>query len=81
MAQKSETKDKSLKLIVNILPLIPAMIRGVEGAEKVYNDLVEGLRDGISDEEWQSAIAERDAVFDRIAAKAEADADKVAAGA
>jgi hypothetical protein len=45
------------------------IIRGIPEAVKVYEKMLAALKDGITDEEWQAALAERDAALDSLIAK------------
>lgn len=61
--------EKKINIIINILPLIPAVVKGVQDATELYNRMIQALKDGITPEEMESAINERDAVLQRIVDK------------
>lgn len=61
--------EQKVDIIVNILPLIPAVVKGIQEATELYNRMIQALRDGITPDELNSAINERDAVLERIIEK------------
>lgn len=58
--------ERKVNLIIDILPLIPYVVRGIEGALNVYNKMMTALKDGITDEEWEVMKNDRDAVLTRV---------------
>lgn len=61
--------EQKVEVIVNILPLIPAVVKGIQEATELYNRMIQALKDGITTEELNAAINERDAVLERIIEK------------
>jgi hypothetical protein len=58
--------EKKVELIVDMLPLLPLIARGVASAAETFNRMYTALKDGVTAEEWASLIAERDAVLDSV---------------
>lgn len=60
--------EKKIEFIINLLPLIPLIAKGVSGAAATYDKMVKALKDGVTDDEMSAIIAERDAILDKLIA-------------
>jgi hypothetical protein len=64
--------DKKWEIVVNLLTIVPAVLKEVPGAVDLYHKMMTALKDDkISDEEWNSVLAERDALMTSIIAETE----------
>ena len=54
------------KVIIQVLPVLFAFV----ALAKRVETMLETVKDGISEEEWNAAIAERDAALDEVIGKA-----------
>jgi hypothetical protein len=64
--------DKKWQIVVNLLALVPLVTKGVQEAMGLYERMLAGLKDGITDEEWADALSERDNVLARVVEKTQA---------
>lgn len=66
--------EKKWQIVVNLLTLVPLVLRGIQEAEELYNRMLTGLKDGLTEEEWAAALADRDAVLARVIDKTAGEA-------
>jgi len=58
--------DQKIDFMINLLPLIPPMIKGIQEAVDLYEKTVAALKNGVTVEEMNTALGERDAVLQRV---------------
>jgi hypothetical protein len=61
--------EKKWEIVVNLLTLVPLVLRGIQEAEELYNRMLTGLKDGLTPEEWADALQKRDDVLARLVEK------------
>lgn len=59
--------ERKLEIIINMLPLIPLVTKGISDAVSTYNKMAKALKSGdISDDDMSLLVAETDDILDRI---------------
>lgn len=59
--------QKEYSIIINLLTVVPAIVKQVPEAIELYNRMMDALKDNsVSEEEWGSLLEERDALIASI---------------
>lgn len=66
------TDEKKWEIVLNLLTVLRVAIVAVPEAKAFYDKMLAALKDGITADEWDSLLAERDAALDSLIAKTEA---------
>lgn len=67
------SSERKLEIVVNLLTIVPAIVKQIPGAISLYNRMIEALKDDtISEEEWSTLFNERDTLLASIEAATDA---------